>query len=305
MSTEIYKGMGFVGAGYSFLDTAPEQLVRQPVRVGFFRDFFNPQEIMLRSRVFQFDRVIEAANQEAAGKSFCDLVGKMDKKCAVKLNFKVGSFGVGWSVSPSDIQGKLSPITGEPMTVEEVIAEMQITAQKAWDNMDEKALVQLLTADTSFTGGFAGNPSYNWYTELEGAARPAAVSMNLAGSVDHIDLFQTQVDILMEEADKQGVDTTFRPVVLCGSTFFADRMTIERQEGLGRDLQYGAGRDLQSDLRPYTPYGGMRHAYFDGHDGIRYIRVNQSIGGSKAIAATSAYLVPEGVQLFAKAYAPA
>ena len=301
---EIYKGIGFSGANFNFLDKAPEVLNRKPVRVGFFRDFFNPEEIPLRSRVYQMTKVTQAATQEAVGKSYSDLIGSLTKNSADLFNFNVGSFGLGWSVSPQDIQGKLSPVTNEPMTVEEVIASMQIKAQQAWDNMDEKALAQLLTTDVAFSGGFAGNPAYNWYTEIEGTTRPAATSMTLGASVDHIQLFHNQVDILQEEADKQGLDTTFRPVVLCGSNFYADRLTIERQEGLAREL-HGPSPDLQSAERPFTSYGGMRHAYFDGHDGIRYIRVNQSIGGTKSIGASAAFLVPEGIQLFSKVYAPA
>lgn len=301
---EIYKGTGFVGAGFNFLDTAPEVITRKPVQVGFFKDFFNPVSTPIKSRVYQLKEVITPENQEATGKSYSDLIGALTKNTANLYNFNVGSFGLGWAVSPSDIQGKISPVTGEPMTVEEVIATMQLAAQKAWDNTDEKAIAQLITTDTCFTGGFAGNPSYNWYTELVGSSRPAATSMNLAGSVDHVQLFQNEVDGMLEEADKYGLSTTFRPVVLCGATFYANRLTIERQEGLAREL-HGAGPDLQSAERPFASYGGMRHAYFDGHDGVRYIRVNQSIGGTKSIAATSAFMVPEGVQIVQKVYAPA
>jgi len=300
---EIYKGTGFVGAGFTFLDQAPELLQRKPVQVGFFRDFFNPKEVPLSSRIFQYKRKTSAGLQEPVGKTYSDLVGNMDKASAELENYNVGSFGLGWNVAPQDFQGKVSPVTGLPMTPEEIIADMQIQAQMAWDNMDERALVSLLTTDVAYDGGFSGNPSYNWYTEFEGTSRPSAISMNLAGSVDHIDLFQAQVDILQEDADKQGFASAFRPVVICGSTFYASRLKIEQQEGLAREL-HGPGPDLQSAERPFTSYGGMRHAYFDGHDGIRYIRVNQSIGGTKSVAASNAFLVPEGIQLFTKAYAP-
>ncbi len=302
---EIYKGTGFVGAGFSFLDTVAEPLRRAPVKVGALSSLFTYDQEFLKGRIAQIKRITETGLQAPSGKAYDDFVGSIDKNSAELMNFNVGSFGLGWAVSPGDIDSKISPITNEPMTIEEIQAEMALKAQMYWDFMHEVATAQLLTTDTSYTGGYAGNPSYNWYTEFEGGSRPAAVSMQLAVSgPDHISLFQSQVDILQEDASKMKINDSFTPVVLCGATFYANRLIIEKQEGLSRPLLGPAG-DLASEMQPYVNLGGFRHASFQGQDGITYIRMNQSINGSKSIGANDAYLIPQGITLFAKYYAPA
>ncbi len=301
---EIYKGTGFAGTGFTFLDTVAEPLYRAPVKVGAFSQLFNYQEAFGKTRVAQITRVTESGIQLPSGKRYDDFVGSIDKDSAELLNFNIGSFGNGWAVSPGDIDSKINPITKQPMTIEEIQAEMAVKAQMHWDFMHEVATVQLVTTDTNYTGGFAGNPSYNWYQEFEGTSRPAATSMQLASNVDHIDLFQIEVDKMQEDASKMKIQDGFSPLALCGTTFYANRLAIEKQEGLARPLLGPAG-DLASEMQPYITIGGFRHATFQGQDGITYVRMNQSINGTKSIGVNDCYLVPQGITLFAKYYAPA
>lgn len=301
---EIYKGVGFVGAGFTFLDTVPEVLRRAPIKVGAFDALFPHEDTFLRTRVAQISRVTETGLQLPVGKRFDDYVGAIDKDSAELLNFNTCSFGHGWAVNPTDIDGKLSPITKEPMTEEELLAEMQIKAQMHWDFMREVAKVQLITTDTNYTGGFAGNPSYNWYNEFEGGSRPAATSMQLAANVDHISLFQAEVDKLQEDASKMRINDGFSPLALCGTTFYANRFNIEKQEGLARPLLGPAG-DLASEEQPFIMIGGFRHATFQGQDGITYVRMNQSINGTKSVGVNDCYLVPQGITMVGRYFSPA
>lgn len=301
---QIYKGMGMVGAGFQFLNTAPTPLYRRPVQAKFFSAFFDAKSEYLEGDIYQLTEVIEAALQLPQGKAYNDVVGGLKKSSAELKNVNVGSFGLAYGYSAKDIKGKVNPVTKQKMTEEELFAELAVSADKSWDAMDEAAIAQLLTADTSYTGGYAGNPSYNWYTIITGASRPAATSMNLNGAVNHISLFMDQVDRMKEEADIRGQSVS-NVAVLAGSTFFDERLEIEIQQGLARDLR--SELDLASQAYPELPGQTFRISYFDSRDGIRYIRANESIGGSKVIGVNDAYLVPTlaGESLFTKVYAPA
>lgn len=301
---EIYKGVGLVGAGFTFLDKVPEVLRRAPIKVGAFDALFPHEDNFLRTRVAQITRITETGLQLHVGKRFDDYVGSIDKDSGELLNFNTCSFGAGWSVSPTDIDSKINPVTGEPMTEEELVAEMQVKAQMYWDFMREVAKVQLITTDTNYTGGYVGNQSYNWYTEFEGGSRPGAVSMQLAANVDHISLFQIEVDKMQEDASKMKINDGFSPLALCGTTFYANRLAIEKNEGLARPLLGPAG-DLASQEQPFITIGGFRHATFQGQDGVTYVRMNQSINGTKSVAVNDAWLVPQGIPLVARYFSPA
>ena len=109
---------------------------------------------------------------------------------------------------------------------------------------------------------------------------------------------------MKEEADIRGQSVT-AVTALCDPIFFNDRLEIEIQQGLARDLR--SELDLASQAYPELPGQTFRISYFDSRDGIRYIRANESIDGSRVIPASSAILVPTlaGESLFTKVYAPA
>jgi len=263
-------------------------------------------DVYIETNTIKYDDLAETL-QLPSGKRYEEFGADLQKDKARQLIYEVGSFGLRYNVAPKDYANKRKAGTQDMLTEEDVIAKMVTKADKAWNMFTEIAYAQLLTADTNITRGSAAIPQYNFYTDVYGASRPSAVSMNLAGSVDHFALFGLQFDILQAELDKAGTSMT-SPVILCGANFYNARLEIEKQEGLARDIR--GPLDLASMEVPRENFGSgngkFAYQYFDSHDGFRYIRYSASILGSVMIPTESAFVVPVGAEnLFKRVYAPA
>lgn len=262
-------------------------------------------DVFLETNTIKYDELSETL-QLPTGKQFHEYGVDLQKDKPRQMIYEVGSFGQRYNVAPKDYANKRIPGTEELMSEEYVIAQMVKKAAKSWDLFTELAFAELLTTDTNITRG-GPMPAYNFYTDIYGGARPAAVSMNLAGAVDHFALFGDQFDILQEEVEKANSSMT-SAVILCGKDFYNQRLEIEKQEGLAREIK--GPLDLASMDIPRDNFGSgsgkFSYQYFDSHDGFRYIRYSASILGSKIIADTAAYVVPVGSEnLFKRIYAPA
>lgn len=301
----VEKAMALVGGGFEALTVDPSPLVRKPVKTSFFNSFFNPVPVFSEDDVYQKLKVVSPQLQLPVAKAFHEIKGALDKKTGTKSNYNIGSWGNGWNIKAQDVKSRISPSTGQRMTIAELIADMSAAAADSWVAFEETGVFTLLTTDANYTQGSSAHTQYDWHTEMEGSARGAATSMQLAGTPagGHEALFRAQVDLLQEDALKQGVSPTGRFTCLCGTTFFNSRRVIEEAAGNPREIQYGP--DLSSSLLPEMQIGGFRHAYFDSRDGIRYIHVNDSVATGAKIGANNAYLVNEGIPYFSFIYTKA
>lgn len=301
----VEKAMALVGGSYEALTVDPSPLIRKPVKTSFFNSFFAPTPVFSEDDVYQKLKVVSPALQLPLAKAFHEIRGSLDKKSGTKSNYNIGSWGQAWNIKPTDIKSRISPATGLRYTIAELTADMSMGAADSWVALEETGTFTLLTTDTNYTQSSTAHVSYNFYTEIEGGSRPAATSMQLAGTPagGHEALFRAQVDLLQEDAMKQGVSPTGRFTVLCGTTFFNSRRVIEEAAGNPREIKYGP--DLISSLMPEMQMGGFRHAYFDSRDGIRYIHVNDSIATGSKIDTNTGYLVNEGIQYFSYIYTKA
>ena len=250
---------------------------------------------------------LEDTLQLPSGKRFDEYGVDLKKDKARKLAYSIGSFGLRYNVKPADYANKRRPGSQELMTEEYVISQMLQKATKSWDLFTELAFAQLLTLDTNITRGSNAHIEYNFYDEIYGGSRPAAVNMNLAGAVDHFALFGDQYDILQEEAEKAN-SSIGMPVILCGKNFYNARLEIEKQEGLAREVR--GPLDLATMDIPRDNFGSgsgkFSYQWFDSHDGFRYIRYGANILGTKMIEDESGFIVPVGAEnLFKRVYAPA
>lgn len=265
----------------------------------------NTNDVFLETNTIKYDDLQDTV-QLPNGKTFEAYGNDLQKDKARQLIYEVGSFGLRYNVAPKDYANKREPGTQTLMSEEYVIAQMLKKSTKAWDLHTELSFAQMLTTDTNYVAG-GPMPSYNFYTDVYGSARPAKVDMNLAGAVDHFALFGDVFDTLQEELDKAGSSMSM-PIIICGKNFYNARLEIEKQEGLNREIR--GPLDLASMEVPRSNFGSgngkFAYQFFDSHDGFRYIRYSATILGTAMIGVEDAYVVPLGSEvLFKKAYAPA
>ncbi len=259
-----------------------------------------------RTTVFQYDEETDTA-QLPSGKRY-DARGKDLKKDTAKQKyFAIPSFGLRVNIAPGDWSEKRKPGTTDLMTEIDWLAKMTAKADNAWVLHDELGYRDLLVSDVNRIDG-GPFTQYNYYTDITGGARPAAVSMELDNtSADHIALFRGQKKELQTDLAKYG-DNANGFVVICGDTFFEQRLDIERNESLGRPLK--SSIDLASMQVETSDWGSstFRYDWFKGdQDGLIYINYGaEIISGTKLIGDTLAFMVPVGVSNFmGKAFAPA
>ena len=262
-------------------------------------------DVFLQTNTIKYDELTDTA-QLPDGKAFDAYGPDIQKDKPRQLIYEVGSFGLRSNVHPKDYANKRIPGTQDLMDQAYLLARMNNKAEMAWTMFEELGFAQLLTLDTNITRG-GPQPAYNFYTDITGGARPAKISMNLAGAVDHFQLFAEQLDLLETDVEKT-MNSMGTPTVICGKNFFNQRLTIEKQEGLARDVR--GPLDLQTMSVPTSNFGSgnglFQYQWFDSFDGLRYIRYSASILGTKMIADDDAYLIPTGAETFMKrAYAPA
>ncbi len=260
----------------------------------------------LQTNVVKYDEFTDTV-QLPDGKAFQDYGPDLQKDKARQLIFEVGSFGLRSNVAPADYSGKREPGTDQLMGEEYLVEQMNIKAEKAWSMFEELSFAQLLTTDTNITRG-GPQPTYNFYQEIEGVARPTPIDMDLGNAgLDHFQLFSEQLDLLETDVEKT-MNSMTQGLVICGKNFFNKRLEIEKQEGLARDLR--GPLDLASMSVPTSNFnsgsGLFNYQWFDSFDGLRYVRYSANILGTKMIADDDAYLIPVGAETFMKrAYAPA
>jgi hypothetical protein len=287
---------------YEMVDIT-QPIIRKPSKPGLLSAILTPNPEYGNTDVFEFDN-IEYTAQLPEGKSRTEVPeAKIRKDLPTKKYYAIPSFGLSYTMTPKDIDKRRKIGTSELMKAEDLIAEMEMKQQLAWELHKELAMAQLLTADTNLVSGGPGTV-YNFYTDLVGGARPAATDMLLGGTQDHFVQASEQREELEEELARYGFSAD-RIAVICGRTYFNARLEIEKQEGIARELNNA--KDLVSEIVPEISDGSFNYQMFESHDGLVYIKYTANIAGSKLIADADAYMVPLGVteNLITTAYAPA
>ncbi len=294
------------GSDFEMEDVSP-LVERTEVKPGLLTALLGGEfnDLFLTTNTVKFDE-LEDTTQLPSGKTFDAYGVDLQKDKPRQLIYEVGSFGLRSNVVPGDYANKRKPGTQELMDEAYILGKMNIKAEDAWSLFDELAFAELLTLDTNIVRG-GPQPVYNFHTDIIGSARAAKISMNLAGAVDHHQLFAEQLDLLETDIEKT-MNSMSSAVVICGKDFFAKRLTIEKQAGLAREVR--GALDLQTMDVPTSNFGSgngkFNYQWFASFDGLTYIRYSASILGTKMIADDDAYLLPVGAQTFFKrAYAPA
>jgi hypothetical protein len=263
-------------------------------------------DIMLETNTVKHDE-LEDTLQLPDGKAFDAYGPDLQKDKPRQMIYEVGSFGLRSNVAPKDYANRRQPGTMELMDEAYLINRMNFKAEKAWSLFSELGFAQIITEDTNITRG-GPMPEYNFYTDIIGSPRPAKIDMDLGNTaIDHFQAFTQQLMLLQTDLEKT-FNSMSMAVVLCGQTFFAERLEIEKQEGLARDFR--GPLDLATMEVPRSSFGSgsglFRYQWFDSFDGLRYILYSANILGAKMIADEDAYLLPIGAENFLRrAYAPA
>lgn len=239
------------------------------------------------------------------GKPYSGYGPDLTKDRPKTFRFAIPSFGQHFNVRPEDYAGRRKPGTAnEFLTEADVLAAMSLKSDNSWGNFDELALAQLITTDTNIVRG-GPFESFNFYTEIHGTTRPAAIDMDLGnGALDHIVLFRDQRKLQAQELARV-MDSTSNQIVICGDNFFDKRYEIEKQETLARDLR--SNFDFASQAIPTMSDGNFRYDNFTSHDGLTYINYgSEIIAGTKLVGDEDAYMIPIGAKtLLRKVHAPA
>lgn len=287
------------------LEEMTPMLNRTQLRPGLLTAILAPQkEFLMGTDVFRFDEFTNSMTLPNT-KAYSEYGPDQKKDKAKQFKYSVPSHGLRFNVAPQDYMGRRKyGTTNELMTEADVLAMMAEKSDNAWMLFMELSLANLITTDTNLVRG--GNAeTYNFYTDIVGTSRGAKINMNLAGSVDHFELFRQQRKLQGQELARAN-DSASQQVVICGDNFFDARLEIEKQEGLARPLR--STFDFASQPVPETSYDGQfRYDNFVSHDGLTYINYGaEIIAGQKLIGDEDAYMVPLGSQNTAKvAYAPA
>jgi hypothetical protein len=262
--------------------------------------------VFLETNVFKYDELQDSI-QLPSGKRFDEYGSDLQKDKARQLLLEVGSFGLRSNVAPKDYANKRVPGTTDTLMDESyLVSKMNSKSAIAWNQLEELAMRELLVNDTNLTSG-GPSPVYSYHQDLLGTARPVT-SINISGTTDNVfQLFAHERDQLMQDLEKT-FNSSGTVVCICGSTFFNNRLEVDIQEGLARDLK--SSIDLASMAVPTSDFGSgsglFQYQWFDSIDGIRYIRYEASIQGTRLIPADKGYLIPLGAETFIKkVYAPA
>jgi hypothetical protein len=303
---DVKKAMTVMqGNPWSFVDVT-SSTQKGPIKPKLLTALLGGYTETLLSKMFYYDQETNTA-QLPAGKRYDGYGKDMPKDTAKVKYFEVPSFGARANVAPMDWYNKRIPGTTEMMNEAYLVAEMTKKLDTAWMLHDELGYRDLLVSDVNRIDG-GPFTQYNFYTDIMGGARGAKVSMELdSTSADHIALLREQKKELQTTLAKYG-DSATAFVVICGDTFFEQRLDIERNESLGRPLK--SSIDLASMEVDTSDWGSstFRYDWFKGdQDGLIYINYGAEIvSGTKLISDTDAYMIPVGVSNFIGiAYAPA
>ncbi len=260
-------------------------------------------QVTFNTNSFQYDE-LTATSQLPAGKSFSERGKDIEKDGARILQYAIGSKGIRLNAKPQDYVGRRKyGSETEFMTEADVVAGLNVKNADGWELDMELGLREILINDNNRVAG-GPFPTYNYYTDIIGSARPAAQNMLLATSTTVIVDMRKQRKLLLQEVARAKLSAS-KVICLCGDTFFNQRYEVEVQETLARDLRNEL--DLASMKVPTVSDGEFLYDNFESHDGILYVNYGADIvGGEKMIPDLEARLIPvlQGDGLIKLGFAP-
>lgn len=213
--------------------------------------------------------------------------------------FAVPHFPMEDAIFPQDIQGKRAyGKANEVETLDLVRARKlaRIRQNHAWTL--EVARAQAITQGTVYAPN--GTVTQDWYQEMTGAARPAAVDFLLGTSTTEIG---SQIEIVLAKIqDNSGAINYTGVIALCGTSFFQKLIThanIKQAYQYYTSTQEPLRRRLSSDGSAV----GMRRTF--EHMGVTFIEMRDNLAGTTLIPAADAYFLPTGTDYFKTYFSPA
>jgi hypothetical protein len=214
-------------------------------------------------------------------------------------SFNVPHFPLEDAIYPQDIQGQRAyGAPNEAETFDAVRARKmeRIRQNHAWTL--EAARAQALVLGTVYAP--SGTVSQDWYQEMTGAAKPAAIDFLLGTST-------TEVMAKIESAivaiqDNSGSVNISGIIALCGPTFFAKLIS---HPSIKQAYQYYAS--TTEPLRQRQSAGGSAtalHRRFS-FGGVDFIEMRDKYNGVPLIPVTDCVFVPTGTEFFKTYFSPA
>lgn len=292
------------GSGFE-LETMAPLIERRQVKPQLLTSLLTgvSQTDTFTSDTFVYDE-IEYNNALPSGKAYSGYGPDVEKEKAKSFRWAIPSFGISGNVQAKDWANRRQ--IGTTATPDNEARHLSILNQKmgdAWDLFREQQLISLITTDSN---DVAGGPfeSYNFYTGIVTGTRATKDIDFDSTTVDPIQELRNEKKFLQQEMIRAG-ELTSNFVMICGDTFFAERLELEEQEDLARPLL--SDFDFQSEEVTSGIIGSQSFQvdnFVGARDGIRYVQYSATIGSS-SIGDNDAYLIPVQANNFIRVgYAP-
>lgn len=228
--------------------------------------------------------------------------GSQNREAQRKIHsFLVPHFPDEDAIYPQDIQGKRaygSATDAETFDAVRMRKMERIRQNFAWTL--EFARAQAITAGTVYAPN--GTVTQDWYQEMTGTSRPAAVDFLLGtGTTEVIGKIE---QCIAQIQDNSGSVNITGVIALCSPTFFAKLIS---HATIKQAYQYYSS--TQEPLRQRLSMGGgntavaMHREFF--HGGVRFIEMRDQYNGTALIPAGNAYFLPTGTEFFKTYFSPA
>lgn len=303
MSHEIFKAQIPSAQDFHSVTELSNYVDRRKVlKVGLLTSLVNPVENTHKQRSFIYDTE-SATGQLPNSKTYSSRGDYLTQDTSNDKTFAIPSMGYQSSIQIEDYADKRIPGTTEFQDEAYVAAKLAMKHDDGWDLHKEYGIANLITTDTNYVGSNAIGTVYNFYTTIEGSARPAATDVLFGTSANPIATLRNAKKQLLQYASKNSLSG--RPVIVAGDTFFNSRLQIEANAGLGRPIVLS--KDLaQEEVGNLTNNSWNYDMFVGGLDGILYINYGSEIfAGTNLIADNMGYLILAGSDAFSIEYAPA
>lgn len=203
------------------------------------------------------------------------------------------------AIYPQDIQGKRAyGKNDEAETLDLVRARKlaRIRQNHAWTL--EFARAQLLTKGTVYAP--SGTVNLDWYQEMTGAARPAAVDFLLG--TETTEIASKIEEVLAAIQDNSGSVHYSGVVALTGTVFFEK---LVRHAKIQQAYLYytSTTEPMRRRLSEGGSAVGMRRTF--EYMGVQFIEMRDSYVGKRLVEPTECYFVPTGTEHFKTYFSPA
>ncbi len=216
-------------------------------------------------------------------------------------SFSVPHFPMEDAIYPQDIQGKRaygSPSEAETFDLVRARKMERIRQNHAWTL--EAARAQAIVLGTVYAP--SGTVTQDWYAEMTGTTRPAAIDFLLGTSTTEI---IGKIELAIATIQDNAFGENFTGIVaLCGPTFFAKLIshpTVKQayqyytssQEPLRNRLSAGGGNSNTVRGREFS-YGG-----------VTFKEMRDTYAGQAMIPTGDCYFIPTGASCFRTYFSPA